>query len=83
MAEGILGKIAAAKREELARRFDDVSLDSLRSQAMPTQRSLAAVMASDGARFILEIKKASPRLCRRRRCSERSVRRRILRRVAR
>ena len=60
MAEGILGKIAAAKREELARRFDDVSLDSLRSQAMPTQRSLAAVMASDGARFILEIKKASP-----------------------
>jgi indole-3-glycerol phosphate synthase / phosphoribosylanthranilate isomerase len=60
MAEGILGKIAAAKREELARRFDGVSLDALRLQASPTQRSLAAVMASDGARFILEIKKASP-----------------------
>jgi indole-3-glycerol phosphate synthase / phosphoribosylanthranilate isomerase len=57
---GILGGIAAAKREELARRFDGVSLDALRAQARPTQRSLAAVLAKSGARFILEIKKASP-----------------------
>ena len=60
MADGVLGQIAAAKREELARRFDGVSLDALRSRANPTRRSLASVLAKNGARFILEIKKASP-----------------------
>jgi indole-3-glycerol phosphate synthase / phosphoribosylanthranilate isomerase len=60
VAEGVLGNIAASKREELARRFDGVSLDALRSKARPTKRSLATAMAKDGARFILEIKKASP-----------------------
>jgi indole-3-glycerol phosphate synthase/phosphoribosylanthranilate isomerase len=59
-ATGVLGKIAAAKREELARRYDSVSLEALRGRAAPTERSLAAVLAQDGARFILEIKKASP-----------------------
>jgi indole-3-glycerol phosphate synthase/phosphoribosylanthranilate isomerase len=57
---GVLGKIAAAKREELSRRYDGVSLEALRSRAVPTERSLAAALAQDGARFILEIKKASP-----------------------
>jgi indole-3-glycerol phosphate synthase/phosphoribosylanthranilate isomerase len=60
VADGILGKIAAAKREELRRRYDGVPLDALRSRAQPTSRSLAAVLVEDGARFILEIKKASP-----------------------
>ena len=60
MAEGVLGRIAAAKREELASRFDGVSLDALRARAVPTRRRLAAALAQDGARFILEIKKASP-----------------------
>jgi len=60
VAEGVLGKIAAVKREELAGRFDGVSLDALRSQARPTERSLRAALAQPGARFILEIKKASP-----------------------
>ncbi|MGE5562939.1 MAG: bifunctional indole-3-glycerol-phosphate synthase TrpC/phosphoribosylanthranilate isomerase TrpF [Bacillota bacterium] len=60
MAEAILGQIAAAKRDELDRRFDGVSLDDLRAKARPTARSLAAALAQDGARFILEIKKASP-----------------------
>ena len=62
MAEpaGILGRIAAAKREEIARRFDGLSLDALRARAMPTRQSLAAVLDKDGTRFILEIKKASP-----------------------
>lgn len=59
-APGILGRIAAAKREELASRFDGVSLEALRQQAQPTNRSLAAAMANEGARFILEIKRASP-----------------------
>ena len=44
-ALGILGRIAATKRIELQRRFDGVSLDALRAQARPTQRSLAAVVA--------------------------------------
>ena len=62
MAEpsGVLGRIAAAKREELAGRFDGTSLDALRNRAQPTTRSVAAAMAKNGARFILEIKRASP-----------------------
>src|SRR5437764_3847900 len=59
-AAGVLGEIAAAKREELARRLDGVSLDTLRAAAKPTLRSLVEVLAQPGARFILEIKKASP-----------------------
>ena len=60
MADGILGEIAAAKREQLARRYDGVSLDALRGRAMRTERSLTAALAREGARFILEIKRASP-----------------------
>ena len=60
MADGVLGKIAAAKREELGLRYDGVSLDALRDRARPTRRSLAAAVGKAGARFILEIKKASP-----------------------
>ena len=60
MAKGVLGKIEAAKRQELVARFDGVSLDALRSKAERTRRSLAAALAQRGARFILEIKKASP-----------------------
>jgi indole-3-glycerol phosphate synthase / phosphoribosylanthranilate isomerase len=60
VAEGVLGKIAAAKCQELALRYDGVSLDALRDRARPTRRSLAAAIAKERARFILEIKKASP-----------------------
>ncbi len=60
MAEGILATIEAAKRAELDRRFEGVSLNSLRFAAEPTRRSLADALAGPGARFILEIKKASP-----------------------
>jgi indole-3-glycerol phosphate synthase/phosphoribosylanthranilate isomerase len=60
VAEGVLGRIAAAKREELNRRFDGVTIEALRAVARPTARSLATVLANDGARFILEIKRASP-----------------------
>jgi indole-3-glycerol phosphate synthase/phosphoribosylanthranilate isomerase len=57
---GVLGKIAVAKRDELRVRFDGVSIDALRSGAQRTRRSLLATLAKPGARFILEIKKASP-----------------------
>src|SRR5437868_12122513 len=57
---GVLGEIAAAKREELTRRYDGVSFDALRGRAGPTDRSLSAGLAQAGARFVLQIKKASP-----------------------
>jgi indole-3-glycerol phosphate synthase / phosphoribosylanthranilate isomerase len=57
---GVLRTIAATKRDELASRFHAVHLDALRARARPTVRSLAAAIARPGARFILEIKKASP-----------------------
>ena len=60
MVEGLLGQIETSKRTELAARFDGVSLDSLRGCAEPTGRSLAAALGQPGARFVFEIKKASP-----------------------
>jgi indole-3-glycerol phosphate synthase/phosphoribosylanthranilate isomerase len=60
VVEGVLGRIAAAKRTELVARFDGVSLDALRAEARRTSRSLSRTLAQPGARFILEIKKASP-----------------------
>jgi indole-3-glycerol phosphate synthase/phosphoribosylanthranilate isomerase len=60
VAEGVLGRIAAAKRDGLAVRFDRVSLDALRARATPTSLSFTNALTRPGARFILEIKKASP-----------------------
>lgn len=57
---GLLGEIAAAKRADVAARFDGVSLNAMRARAPPTVRSLAKAIARPGARFILEIKKSSP-----------------------
>ena len=57
---GVLGEIVAAKRRELASRFDGVSLDGLRSRARTTKRSLVEAISRPGSSFILEIKKASP-----------------------
>ena len=60
MAEGILREIVARKRTDLKVRYDGVSPESLRAAATRTNRSLAAAIAQSGARFVLEIKKASP-----------------------
>jgi len=61
MAEaGVLREIAAVKRRELEGRFAGVSLEALRASASPTRRSLKQAVAQPGARFILEIKRASP-----------------------
>lgn len=59
-APGILGEIVARKRKDVAERLGGVSLDELRSRAEPTTRSLAAALARPGARFIMEVKRASP-----------------------
>lgn len=61
-ATGKLGEIVEAKKRELHQRYEMVTLDDLRVRATPTQRSLARAMGQPGARFILEIKKASPTL---------------------
>lgn len=61
-ATGVLGQIVEAKKAELRSRYRDVTLEALRAQASPTERGLARILAQPGARFILEIKKASPSL---------------------
>lgn len=60
MAEGVLGEILARTRSDVAARFSGVDLDSLRSQAKPTRRSLKGALARPGARFVMEVKRASP-----------------------
>src|SRR5688500_12117870 len=62
MAEpgGILTDIVARKRADVAARLAGVGLEELRRWAEPTRRRLGAALAPPGARFILEIKRASP-----------------------
>ncbi|MDP9423123.1 MAG: bifunctional indole-3-glycerol-phosphate synthase TrpC/phosphoribosylanthranilate isomerase TrpF [Pseudomonadota bacterium] len=55
MAEGILGEIAARKRSDVRARLNGATYDP-----EPTRRSLRAALNRPGARFIMEVKKASP-----------------------
>jgi len=55
MAEGILGEIAARKRFDVSGRLDGATFDP-----EPTRRCLRTALARPGARFIMEVKKASP-----------------------
>ena len=57
---GILGEIVRCKRAEVAERLGAATAAELRGRAQPTRRSLAAALAGPGARFIMEVKKASP-----------------------
>jgi indole-3-glycerol phosphate synthase/phosphoribosylanthranilate isomerase len=56
----VLGEIVARKRADVAARFAGVALDDLRARAEPTHRSLRAALARPGARFVMEVKRASP-----------------------
>jgi len=56
----VLDEILAHKREEVAARKADTSLESLRARAVPTSRSLARALRAGRPGFILEIKFASP-----------------------
>lgn len=62
MAEpgGILGEIVARKRVDVAARLGGTSIDGLRSRAIPTTRSFAEALGRPGARFVMEVKRASP-----------------------
>lgn len=53
--DDLLGAIVSRKRADVAARLGGVSL-----AAEPTRRSLRAALARPGARFIMEVKKASP-----------------------
>ncbi len=55
-AEGVLGEIVARKQQDVAKRLAGADLGS----AEPTRRSLKAALARPGARFIMEVKRASP-----------------------
>ena len=57
---GVLGAIVARKRQDVAARLAGLTLADLRSRARATTRSLAAALAKPGARFIMEVKRASP-----------------------
>jgi indole-3-glycerol phosphate synthase/phosphoribosylanthranilate isomerase len=56
----MLQEIIERKRREVARGLDGVSVEALRSYASRTTRSLKAALAKPGARFIMEVKRASP-----------------------
>jgi indole-3-glycerol phosphate synthase/phosphoribosylanthranilate isomerase len=56
----VLAGIVARKRTDVAARFAGVGLADLRAQAAPTALSLRAALARPGARFVMEVKKASP-----------------------
>lgn len=60
MAEGVLGEIVARKRQDVAARLGGANFASLAAQAEPSRRSLRAALARPGARFIMEVKRASP-----------------------
>ena len=57
---GILGQIVARKRRDVSDRLAGVTLEDLRARARPTTRRLADALAQPGARFIMEVKRASP-----------------------
>lgn len=62
MAEpgGILGEIVARKRVDVATRLGAAGLADIAASAGTSTRSLAAALRKPGARFITEVKRASP-----------------------
>jgi indole-3-glycerol phosphate synthase / phosphoribosylanthranilate isomerase len=60
MLKDMLNLIVTRKRRDVTARLAGVSLAELRAQAQPTRRSLATALARPGARFIMEVKRASP-----------------------
>lgn len=57
---GTLGAIVARKKIDVAQRLGSATFCDIGSQAKRAERSLAAALAAPGARFIMEVKKASP-----------------------
>lgn len=57
---GVLGEILALKQRDVAARLGAVSIGDLRARAEPTRRRLKQALGQKGARFVMEVKKASP-----------------------
>jgi indole-3-glycerol phosphate synthase/phosphoribosylanthranilate isomerase len=57
---GVLGEIVTRKRIDVAARLGGTGIEELRARAEPTKRSLKAALSAPGARFIMEVKRASP-----------------------
>lgn len=57
---GVLGEIVARKRTDVRARLGKATLGELSARATRTTLSLSAALARPGARFILEVKRASP-----------------------
>ena len=56
----VLKGIVVAKRIDVAARLGQRSADAMRQGIEPTTRSLKAALAQAGARFVMEVKRASP-----------------------
>ena len=56
----VLKGIVVAKRIDVAVRFGDRTADEMRVAVEPTMRSLKAALSKPGARFVMEVKRASP-----------------------
>ena len=56
----VLKGIIVAKRIDVAVRFGDRSAEAMREGVAPTTRSLKAALSKPGARFVMEVKRASP-----------------------
>jgi len=57
---GALGEIIARKRIDVERRFGSATFGDVGARARPAERSLSRALAAPGARFIMEVKRASP-----------------------
>ncbi|MDX2274499.1 MAG: bifunctional indole-3-glycerol-phosphate synthase TrpC/phosphoribosylanthranilate isomerase TrpF [Hyphomonadaceae bacterium] len=57
---GVLGEIIVRKRADVDARLASATLTDLRARAQPTTRSLRDALAQKGARFVMEVKRASP-----------------------
>lgn len=57
---GVLAEIVARKRIDVAARLGGGAYEAMRARATPTRRSLKRALAQPRARFIMEIKRASP-----------------------
>lgn len=57
---GVLGEIVARKRIDVRARLGATTLGELGARATRSTLSLAAVLSKPGARFVMEVKRASP-----------------------
>ena len=60
MTEGVLDEIVRRKRADVATRLAGASFGDIAARAEPARRSLGAALARPGARFVMEVKRASP-----------------------